>query len=393
MEPQADFETFNSQDSPAPSHLDRSSDIIGPSESNGVLVANKTYVDDQLPTFLSHEHSTPAEEVPCFIRATLEGKALDGLITQKHETTIQISSADDFCKVEEHLRTLLPQNQDGKIYLRHGTFTTITRKTGSDHPESFFDPLDGPADWEPCRATLATLASDITLSIDLNFGIVPVYQPEEDNKYADYIGNVLHDKMKRFGSADSPDRMYIPQVDFDAIITREAISRVVDEQEGKMQWSTLAADSERHSAKVEFIGRIWHKARKIFAIFVYLKLKMRSLLALLNKGASDEEPPSIDIGWITFSHERRQFEELVKKQSWFKTFHFGNKESGQHHEVPEGTTVPISFGKQLGVGAYSTVWQAEIDLCHQRFKKVGSCLLSNETACLTATSTEKLNLL
>lgn len=276
---------------------------------------------------------------------------------------------------------MLPSVEDAKIYLRHGTFT-ITHNDNSDHPESFSDPLSGSSDWEPCRATLATLASDLTFSIDLNFGTVPVYRKERDKGYANYIMNLLHDKMKPFGSVEKPDRKYIPQVDLDAIITKDAIAKVVEEQDADMlPWSHLA-DGDKNLAKLEFVDKIWRTAKKLFAIYVYLGLTMHSLMALLSKGATDERPPSLEFSWNSFDYDRRKFDDLVKMQSWFKTFHFGNKESGQIHDVPEGTTVPISFGKRLGEGAYSVVSEAEIDPCHQSFKKVSllshlACRLSN----------------
>jgi hypothetical protein len=367
MAPQATTGTSNSQGSPAALHLDCFPGNTEHREVNGAIVLNKAHLDHKPPIFLPEEHSTPAEEVPCIISAILDRR--DGVAPDKYETTTQINSSDDFEKIEQRARKLLPQDHDGKVYLRHGTFT-ITHNNCSDNPESFYDPLNGPEDWVPCCATLSTPYSDTIFSIDLNFGIVPVYHKEKEKEYAIYIENILHDKMKRFGSEENTDRMYIPQVDFDAIITRHAILEVLDEQDADIEWSSLTVDNERHSIKLEFVDKIWRDARRLFAIYVYLGLSMRSLTALLSKGATDEKPPSIDISWNSLPGDRRKFDDLIKKQSWFKTFHFGNKESGQHHVVPEGTTVPISFGERLGEGAYSVVWESEIDPCHQSFKKV-----------------------
>jgi hypothetical protein len=315
----------------------------------------------QRPSILPPEYSTPTEEVDCFISATLGVIALetDGI-------TIRVGTTDGFEKVEEGARRLLPQGQDGKIYLRHGTFT-VTHNSNSDHPQSFSDPLNRSSDWEPCRATLATLTPDTTFSVELDFGVVPVYQPDRDFAYATYIMNTLHDKLQPF---ESGNRMYIPQVDLDAIVTDDAIAKVVDEQEAAMSWTRLADEREQLSEKSKFVSNIRDKARKLFAMYVYLELTMRSLELLLSTGATDEKPPSIDPNLNPNPQDRRKFDDLVKKQSWFKTFHFGNQESGQHHKVPEGTTVPVSFGKTLGCGAYSVVHEAYIDPCHQSFKKV-----------------------
>lgn len=367
MAPQATTRTSNCRGGSAALHCDCFPGIVEPTESNGVIVSNEACLDHQPPIFLPEEHSTPAEEVPCVISAILDG--FDGVTPHKYGTTVQINSSDDFEKIEQRARELLPPDQDGNVYLRHGTFT-ITHNNRAENPESFSDPLNGPEDWAPCCATLCNPYSDTIFSIDLNFGIVPVYHQEKDKGYTDYIEVTLYDKMKRFGFEENPDRMYIPQVDFDAIITRQAIVRVVDEQEKHMPWSSLKVDNEPHPAKLEFVDKICRDARRLFAIYVYIGLTTESLRVLLSKGATDEKPPSIDISFNSLPGDRRKFDDLIKKQSWFKTFHFGNKESGQHHVVPEGTTVPISFGERLGEGAYSVVWESEIDPCHQSFKKV-----------------------
>lgn len=310
-----------------------------------------------------------AEEASCYLDLSLERVLSKEPL--KSEGEIRIGSTDSFDVIESGARRLLSRGQDGTVYLRHGTFT-LTENDGSAQPESFSSPLNGRQDWETCRATLTSASNNVKFSIDLNFGIVPRYPLKADQTYVKYVELVLHDKLRSYGSSGGK---YIPRVDLDAIITDDAVAKVINEQEEGLSWWTDPEVTNRVEAKERFIHKICTQSRKLFAMYVYLELTMKSLEQLLLAGATDDDPPLMELRWNPDPDDRRKFDDLVDKQGWFKTFHFRNGETGQHHEVPQGTTVPVSFGVKLGEGAYSVVYEATIDPCHQSFKRVSGTLL------------------
>jgi hypothetical protein len=202
--------------------------------------------------------------------------------------------------------------------------------------------------------------------LDINWDYSTIFVEEEDGKdYKDVIRLEIHRKMEK----NYEGKKYIPRTDLINILSPETSRLIITKD-------TSLSSEEKEKLVIEVRSR----AESLQAVCVYAQLPMLCLKRLLDKGFHDKRRPREEQDCPPSGSDengedwRVNFSEFLDKQASFFAYKFPKPTEPKDHEhISDDVVVPVSYHPResiLGEGAFSIVYEAQVDPVHHYFSEV-----------------------
>jgi hypothetical protein len=274
--------------------------------------------------------------------------------------------------IEKHARHRLG---DDELSLASGT-CTISYRGEASHSQikESKHRLETPEDWGDIAVILGNhklhyknLEVTIVRQLELTRKrIVMAELPTSDKLYRK-LKNELWSAEKTV--AGERPLIYIPKHEVERVAKKDIITRVIQDDNGL---DLQTKEREKFATDIYSHGPI------LFAIFVKRRLPFMLLSVMLRNGINDKKLPWTDpipqsiVEMLPdeFGRDDRtsDFKAILEEQWRFKAVVF--QKLGEHHVLHPNIVVPFLLKKECGHGAFSNVYEVQLEPSHQRIYKL-----------------------
>jgi hypothetical protein len=206
--------------------------------------------------------------------------------------------------------------------------------------------------------------------LEITWTYVVVDDTVIEKRYSKKIADLIDARIK----TNWREKKFIPQEDFNAIMSQFVIENLIDKDESLKDPEDSNLEGGPAFDKKQFIRDVASSHKHLLALCVHEDLPLICLWQMLYLGEHPVQFPLKDSDRPPAA-EKIKFDNLIMKQWFFTAYQFPNPTNAEVHcfDLRDNVVLPIeAYGedKPIGRGASKVVYQVQIEPGHHRFTAV-----------------------